>query len=144
MNNANDMKHTHSAGGVVMNTEGDILVVNQHGLAWSLPKGHIEGDEDTLTAAKREIYEESGISQLLCIRPLGSYERHKIALDGGDNKSELKTITMFFFTTNQHDLHPIDPENPEARWIKKEAVADLLTHHKDKEFFVSIMSYLYA
>jgi len=46
---------------------------------------------------------------------------------------------MFLFKTNQSLLKPIDPENPEAKWINKNDVAKLLTHHKDKEFFVSIM-----
>jgi hypothetical protein len=29
----------------------------------------------------------------------------------------------------------VDPENPEARWVEKAKVAELLTHEKDKEFF---------
>ena len=47
---------------------------------------------------------------------------------------------MFLFKTNQEVLKPIDPTNPEARWIKKEKVAELLTHKKDKEFFLSIIN----
>ena len=43
------------------------------------------------------------------------------------------------FKTNQNLLKPIDPENPEARWLAKDKVAELLTHYKDKEFFISIM-----
>ena len=31
-----------------------VLVVNQRGLSWSLPKGHIEEGEDALDAARRE------------------------------------------------------------------------------------------
>ncbi len=47
---------------------------------------------------------------------------------------------MFLFKTNQEVLKPIDPENPEARWVEKEKVAELLTHTKDKEFFLSVMN----
>ena len=54
------MKHTQSAGGVVLNKKGEVLVVSQRGTSWSLPKGHIDKGEDALGAAKREIYEESG------------------------------------------------------------------------------------
>jgi hypothetical protein len=32
-------------------------------------------------------------------------------------------------------LKPVDPDNPEARWVKKSQVALLLTHEKDQEFF---------
>jgi ADP-ribose pyrophosphatase YjhB (NUDIX family) len=129
------MKKTRSAGGVVTNEEGKVLVVNQHGTSWSLPKGHIDPGENALAAAKREIYEESGIRDLEFVRELGSYERHKIGVNGGDDRSELKVITMFLFRTSEKSLKPVDSENPEARWVEKSKVGLLLTHEKDKEFF---------
>lgn len=132
------MKKTHSAGGVVTNGEGEVLVVSQHGTSWSLPKGHIDAGEDALDAAQREIYEESGIRDLEFVRELGTYERHKIGVDGGDDPSELKVITMFLFRAMQKSLRPIDPENPEAKWVEKTKVAGLLTHEKDKEFFRNV------
>jgi ADP-ribose pyrophosphatase YjhB (NUDIX family) len=129
------MKKTHSAGGVVTNSEGEVLVVSQHGTSWSLPKGHIDRGESALVAAMREIYEESGIRDLELIRELGTYERHRIGVDGGDDRSELKVITMFLFRTSEKSLRPVDPDNPEARWVERSKVAPLLTHEKDKEFF---------
>lgn len=132
-------KETRSAGGVVVNPEGRILVVNQRGTSWSLPKGHIDEGEDAFDAARREIYEESGIDQLEYVRELGSYQRYKIGKGGfGEDSSELKVIAMFLFTTNETELKPQDPENPEARWVEKNKVADLLTHPKDKEFFTRV------
>lgn len=132
-------KHTRSAGGVVVNNNSRILVVNQHGNSWSLPKGHIEKGEKELDAAEREIYEESGIKDLKLVKNLGSYQRHKLAKDGKEDGSELKTITMFLFRTSENMLKPVDPENPEARWVEKNSVADLLTHPKDKEFFLGVL-----
>ena len=131
------MRKTLTAGGVVVNPEGQILVVNQRGTSWSLPKGHIDAGEDALEAAKREIYEESGVREweLELVRELGSYHRYKISEDGGDDFSELKKITMFLFRTQQMELRPIDPANPQARWVEKEKVAELLTHWKDREWF---------
>jgi len=46
---------------------------------------------------------------------------------------------MFLFETIEEKLKPIDPTNPEARWVEKDKVADLLTHKKDKEFFLSVL-----
>lgn len=142
-------KRSESAGGVVVNGEGKVLVVKQHGrgrvkdlnvgFSWSLPKGHIEPDESPEVAAKREIYEESGIENLEFIKPLGTYQRYKISLDGRDDHSELKTIHMFLFRTDQTSLRPVDSHNPEARWVEKEKVVDLLTHEKDREFFSSVL-----
>jgi ADP-ribose pyrophosphatase YjhB (NUDIX family) len=132
------MIKTHSAGGVVTNSEGKVLVVSQHGTSWSLPKGHIDPGEEALVAARREIYEESGIRDLEFVRELGSYERHKIGVNGGDDRSELKVITMFLFRTSEKSLKPVDPDNPEAKWIERSKVARLLTHEKDKEFFLGV------
>ncbi|MFA5169553.1 MAG: hypothetical protein WC420_02345 [Candidatus Paceibacterota bacterium] len=47
---------------------------------------------------------------------------------------------MFLFKTSEIELNPIDPENPEARWVEKEQIAELLTHPKDKEFFLKIIN----
>lgn len=129
---------SESAGGVVVSPKGHVIVVNQRGRTWSLPKGHLDAGEDALTAAKREIHEEAGVPHLSLVKSLGSYERYKIALNGGDDKSELKKIHMFLFKTDQEKLEPIDPNHPEARWVNPDEVAALLTHPKDKEFFKSI------
>ena len=123
---------------MVTNSDGEVLVVSQHGTSWSLPKGHIDPGEDALAAAKREIHEESGIRDLELIRELGTYERYKIGVDGGEDRSERKVITMFLFRTSEKLLKPLDPENPEARWMERSKVARLLTHEKDKEFFRSV------
>ena len=133
------MQKTLTAGGIVLNKKGQVLVVNQNNNSWSLPKGHIDEGEEKLEAAVREIYEESGIRTLVFIKELGFYERYRIGLDGNDDTSELKMIYMFLFKTDEENLKPIDPTNPEAVWVEKEKVAELLTHRKDKDFFNSII-----
>ncbi|MCK5289910.1 MAG: NUDIX domain-containing protein, partial [Candidatus Aenigmarchaeota archaeon] len=131
--------HTHSAGGVIVK-DGRVIVVNQKGRSWSLPKGHIEDGEDADAAAIREIAEETGVTDLTLIGDLGSYSRYKIGKDPKEeDRTELKTMHMFLFSTEEENLKPTDPDNPEARWIKKDDVADMLTHLKDKEFYLSII-----
>ena len=136
------MKKTLSAGGVVLNPKGQVLVVNQFGTSWSLPKGHIDPGEDALAAAKREIREESGVKTLRLVRELGVYTRFRISLAGGDDQSEMKQIRMFLFRTRQNRLKPEDPHNPEARWVEPSKVEALLTHAKDKEFFRDVLESL--
>ena len=65
------------------------------------------------TPTRREIHEESGISQLAFIRELGSYDRYLIDGTGDPDLTELKTITLF--GTDEMALPPIDKDNPEAR-----------------------------
>lgn len=123
----------------MLNKKGLVLLVNQRGTSWSFPKGHIDKGEDPLTAARREIHEESGVTDLKLIKDLGSYERYKSGLEGGDDTSEFKTIHLFLFSTDHEKLQPLDPCNPEARWVDRKKVAGLLTHQKDKEFFRSVV-----
>ncbi|MBI2576299.1 NUDIX domain-containing protein [Candidatus Woesearchaeota archaeon] len=130
------MKVTYSAGGIVLNKKGQVLVVNQNGNSWSLPKGHIERGETALEAATREIFEESGIKNLVFKKELGRYKRYRIGLNEADDVSEQKEISMFLFTTGESELKPQDKQNPEARWVDKDEVAKLLTHRKDKGFFL--------
>ncbi len=123
----------------MLNKKGQVLVVNQRGRSWSLPKGHIEEGEEVLAAARREIHEESGLTDLTFVKALGSYERLRIGLDGGENGSELKHLTFFLFKASEEQLKPIDPDNPEARWVEPDQVANLLTHPKDREFFNQVL-----
>src|SRR3989344_6624132 len=130
---------TKSAGGIVINKKREVLIVSQKGTSWSLPKGHIENKETPLEAAIREIREESGITSLKFIKDLGHYKRYKMSKTGGNDKSEMKTIYLFLFSTNQTTLKPIDPENPEAKWVDKKEVVKLLSHKKDKDFFLKFI-----
>ena len=124
------------SGGIVVNKNKGIVIVNQNNDSWSLPKGHVEANESFIDAAKREIFEESGLQNIKLIKSLGSYDRYRIGLTGEDDQTELKTIYMFLFTTKQNKLQPLDPLNPEAIWASIPTVQKLLTHKKDKEFFL--------
>jgi ADP-ribose pyrophosphatase YjhB (NUDIX family) len=135
-------KVVESAGGVVLNPKGLVLVVNQNNNSWSLPKGHLDEGESAREAARREIYEESGVKDLTFVKNLGSYERSRIGKNGGSDPSETKRITLFLFKTQQTVLRPLDPRNPEARWVERSRVAALLTHPRDKEFFLGILEAL--
>ena len=132
------MRRLDIAGGVVINKKGEVAVVNQNNNSWSLPKGHIDPGEDPLTAAKREINEECGIADLTFIKELGYYLRPSY----GEDDSATKLRIVYLFTTDQKELKPTDPENPEARFVPKSQVADLLTHPKDKNFFLEILNEL--
>ncbi len=129
-----------SAGGVVVGKNGKIVLVEQHGNSWTLPKGGVEEGETKLEAAKREIAEEAGITRLELIAELGSYVRHSISRDGKGESSEWPATkrTFFLFTTDESEVHP-SPDDPhqeitEARWSTIEEALTLLTHPKDQEF----------
>lgn len=129
-----------SAGGIIIGPSGDIVLVHQWGNSWSFPKGGIEEGETPLQAAKREIFEETGIKHLLLIEQLGSYERYSIGPDGIGEVKEwgMRPRTIFLFQTDEHNLHPLDKEVTEARYVPVEEALVLLTHPKDREFLESV------
>lgn len=137
-----------SAGGIVLGLEGKIVLVEQHGNSWSFPKGRVESGETTLAAAKREIFEETGVSDLELVCELGSYERYSIGKDGTSEKVEdgLRRRTLFLFATNQSDFQAHDPggEVTEVRWVTLDEAFTLLTHHKDREFLESVRDVIFA
>jgi 8-oxo-dGTP pyrophosphatase MutT (NUDIX family) len=62
------MRHERSAGFVVYRhpsgqAEREYLLLD-YGRHWDYPKGHVEKDEDDLSAAKRELAEETGITDI--------------------------------------------------------------------------------
>ena len=131
-----------SAGGIIIGPEGKIVLVNQHSNSWSFPKGGVEAGESALEAAKREIAEETGISELMLVRELGSYTRRSIGLDGKGETSAWPASkrTFFLFTTPQSAFHEHDPhgEITAVCWVTVEEALRLLTHPKDKEFLASV------
>ncbi len=141
------MRKTDSAGGIVLNNIGKILLATKDGMSWMLPKGHLDKNEELLTAAKREIWEETGLPisemKLESREPLGMYQRHKIRKDNSQDISEFKSIYIFKFTTGYTgDLEPVDLQHKTAQWFDKEKIVGLLRHPEDKKFFNSVIDKL--
>jgi ADP-ribose pyrophosphatase YjhB (NUDIX family) len=126
------MSH-RSSGGVVLNSINQIALVLQKSGTWSFPKGHVEENESPEQAARREIAEEAGITQLELIKPLGSYHRTSM-----DEHPQPMTITLFLYKTDQTDIYPIAQDATESRWVDVQTVPQLLSHPKDAEYFMSI------
>ena len=120
----------------MLNDKNQIAMVYQFGTSWSLPKGTILENEDHIEAAKRKIHEETGINQLTFIKDLGTYSRSGIL-----NKDITINIHMFLFKTTDTVLKPLNNEHPKAEWVDRENVINILTHPKDKDFFISIINH---
>ncbi len=136
-------RRTISAGGVVLNRKGLVLVVNQRGRAWSLPKGHLDPGETLLEAAVREIHEEAGVVDLTLVHYLGCYERCRIGKFGGEDPTEWKELHFFLFRSSQTTLVPLDAlDHPEARWVRFVEAAALLTHPNDRDFLINQQGFI--
>jgi 8-oxo-dGTP pyrophosphatase MutT (NUDIX family) len=125
-----------SAGGLVRNSKGLYALVKMYNNTWGLPKGHVEEGESIEECAIREIYEETGIKNLLQLGYLGKYIRKS------NSKDEIKHIHMFHFLTDENSF-TIDPNHSlGAEWFKKEELIDKLVYKEDKEFILKIIGNL--
>ncbi|GAC1503173.1 MAG: hypothetical protein NVS1B10_08180 [Candidatus Saccharimonadales bacterium] len=134
------MKKTHSVGAILLNPKGKIAIVNNRGSSWTFPKGHMEANETPLETLRREVFEETGVDKFISIKDLGTYERPRIGLNSPEDFSEIKAITLYLCLTDTETLQPLDPDNPEARWVDPEDIESILTHKKDIEFYNSVKS----
>jgi ADP-ribose pyrophosphatase YjhB (NUDIX family) len=114
-----------SAGGVVVREEKGLiyvsLILEGRFKDFSLPKGGVKSGEDLETAARREIHEETGISDLKMIEYLGKRERLNIS------KKKWNSVHYFLFTTRQKFGTPTDQEQKHiAKWFLVDELPSML------------------
>jgi 8-oxo-dGTP pyrophosphatase MutT (NUDIX family) len=86
-----------SAGAIILReVDGELRIGLAHHdrpeKTWVLPKGHVEAGETIEQAALREIYEETGLTQVQLLTHLGSLMRESIRKNG---EIEQKTIHYY-------------------------------------------------
>ena len=108
-----------SAGGVVFRrTDGDVHIAlasrrtRRGELAWGLPKGLIEPDEQPQDAALREVREETGLEAEID-RDLGSISY--FYQWGGEGVR--KSVRFFLMRATGGDISDHDHEMEEVRWF---------------------------
>lgn len=131
------MHRARTAGGIVLGDHGTIAMVRRKD-AWLFPKGHVDQGEADEEAARREIAEEIGVTDLEYIDDLGTYERFKIREDGTDDSEYLKEIHMYLFAAPPHTQLSPAHEIADARWVSLSKIVSEIGHPKDKAWFVSV------
>ncbi|WEG12842.1 NUDIX hydrolase [Pullulanibacillus sp. KACC 23026] len=101
--------HYVSAGAVVLNDEGKILLINGPRRGWEQPGGQVELGESIEEAVKREVKEESGID-IEVIKFCGIYQNLESNVCatcwlakaiGGDFQTSNESLDVGFFTIEQ-------------------------------------------
>ena len=113
-----------SAGGVIVRVEhGRVLVAMAQQRAvpgYVLPKGNVDPGENLEQAARREIAEETGFTNLTLLGDLGIRERYNRA------KTRWKRTRYFLFLTQQVNVTPLesDRHGPPA-WFPLDALPSI-------------------
>ena len=112
-----------AAGGLVHHENGKYLFIYRN-KKWDLPKGKINKKEDLISAAIREVYEETNVEDLHVKKPLQTtYHLFK-----SDGRYKLKKTNWYFMNTGYDGLLvPQKDENIEkAIWVDKNKIPSLM------------------
>lgn len=135
-------KYHKTAGGVVVNGTGEVLVIvrdiEREGVLVHevrLPKGHIDPGESPREAAMREVCEESGYCHLRVTGDLGtghsSYDFR--------GKHHERDEAYFLMELTDPTRRPPEPSSEEEalfepRWIPLQDAADQMTYESERDF----------
>lgn len=123
------MKREFSAGGIIFNDKGQVLVTqhsqNKH---WSFPKGLLDHPEQSMEeSALREVREEGGVEAEI-VGKVG-YNKYVYTLNG---KKIFKVVTYFLMKYLSGDPKNHDWEVSEAGWYTLDEALKQLTFSQDK------------
>jgi putative (di)nucleoside polyphosphate hydrolase len=136
-----DLPLRRGVGIVVLNKKDEVFVAkridNQKNF-WQMPQGGVEENEDCLTAAYRELEEETSIKKVGLIKELDgliSYELPEnllgIIWKGKYRGQEQKWFVMRFLgQDNEINIKTKNPEFCEWKWIDLENITNLVVDFK--------------
>ncbi|MEX2541158.1 MAG: NUDIX domain-containing protein [Trueperaceae bacterium] len=121
------------AGGVVVNSEGKILLIRNHNGTWVFPKGHVDPGETPLGAALREVAEEAGV-ECDCPDPEKRFVTNYINVRG-----ESRRITWFVLRTEAVEPRMLEPQHPEGEFVAPSDALGRLSFPEDRELLERVM-----
>jgi len=118
------------AGGIVLGDNGTVaLVWSKNSQSWLFPKGKIDDNETLEEAARREIAEETGLTDLEYLDDLGTFVRPSAPAYAD------KEIHVFLFAASPHSTLAPSLEIEKAEWFSLSRIADVLGADGDSSRF---------
>ncbi len=126
-----------SCGFILVNFDSVLLLQYPQG-HWSYPKGHVEGEEDHYTTARRELAEETGIEEIEI--DLGWRDRTEYTFMRRGREVP-KQVFWYIASTNELNV-TLSHEHTNYLWLNFEEAESLLTFPQEKQLLRSAHSYL--
>lgn len=135
-----------SVGAVIFRKEDDSLKFlilykkpsNHYKESWDFPRGNIEKNETEEETARREIKEETGITDLEFVKGF----REKIRFFYKRNGQLVHKEIVYLLAKTQQKEVVLSYEHNDYRWANFEEALNLLTHKSSKEVLTKAMSFL--
>ncbi len=125
-----DNKMAHLAtSGVVVNKQRNKMLMVHHNIynAWSLPGGHADGDPDLLAVTIKEVYEETGITAVMPVKP-EIFSLEMLPVIGHTRKGQYVSAHLHLSVTYLLEADETQPlkvqpdENSAVQWIPLDKV----------------------
>lgn len=151
MNDIEALPYRPCVGIVILNEEGLVWIGERvlhpqamdNGFRWQMPQGGVDPGEDPLAAARREVFEETGITSIEFLAEAPdwyAYDLPKEILESGRWKVKFRGQTQkwyaFRFTGDESEINILEP--PEGsdqeflswRWERLQNLPDLIIPFK--------------
>lgn len=116
--------------GVVLVNYGTILLLQYPQGHWDLPKGHVEdGDSTKQETAKRELGEETGITEIEFVNGFEEKTNYSFKHKG---KRTQKQVYWYFAITEKITVK-LSKEHRDYMWLDWDLALDMATHEETKQ-----------
>jgi putative (di)nucleoside polyphosphate hydrolase len=142
MKNLNDLPYRNGVGIMIFNDQKKIFVGkridNQE--AWQMPQGGVDRDEDFETAAKRELFEETGIQSIRIVQSskqefiydLPNHLLGKIWKGKYKGQKQKWFLMKFLGPDSEININQKYPEFNEWKWVDLDELPRLIVPFKKK------------
>lgn len=126
------------------------LLVQYRSWQWDFPKGHVEENESEKQTMRREVLEETGITDLEILPSFRGSVRYFYAAKGNEKKERIeqgegiyifKNAVYYAAQTRQEDVK-IDFENKNFAWLTYDEVLGRLRNEGSKKIIKMVMKKL--
>lgn len=125
--------------GVVLVNFGSILLLQYPQGHWDFPKGHVEeGDDSFIATARRELSEETGITDLKFI---DGFE-YRTAYNFRHKGKKIEKQVFWFIAETETLSVELSHEHLEHLWLDWDSAMTQLTHHESKGVLSAAMEHM--
>jgi len=129
---------------IFKNPEGDFLfcLVQHQGEHWGFPKGHPNTNEPEEETAKRELEEETGITDIKIISDISFDQQYIFEKDGTVYDKSVKYFLAFVSNVNTSIPDDFKNEISEMKWLAFKEARELITFDNAKVVLDQVRDYL--